>query len=196
MLARAALQRLGGPLKPEPAGGAKTGQYDLCAAVTKVLQANPTPMTVDQIIAAVQADGVVLNGTKPRENLTAYIARWSKVPNATIVNRGRGLWGTIDNPPQMPSFLQPAEVTDEKVQVPEAPVEVPAFLAPTEPVQDSDDADESPVMLPEGFPGRQALTEAGYLAYDDIRGKSHDQLRRIKGVGAETARQILAALEA
>lgn len=212
LLAKSALQRLGGPIQDGTNKGATTGQSDLCAAVTMVLRASATPLTVDQIIAQLQAGGVQLSGNKPRENLTAYISRWSKVPGASIVSKGRGLWAAA-GAPEVPAFLATppegqvpnAAVTAEPVKG-DGDVDVPPFLAPptviekvyplmdTEPEQDSDDeADGTP--LPDGFPGRQALADAGFSTYESIADKTHDQLRRIKGIGAETARLIRASLD-
>jgi hypothetical protein len=147
-------------------------------------------------------------GDKARSNLGTYISRWSKVPGADIVSAGRGLWTVkgAEKPVEVPSFLASnggSPVVDATGSGNDVAVTVPPFLAappasPAEPPQDSDDLEDTsePLELPEGFPGRQALIDAGFDTQDKLAGKTHDQLRRIKGVGAETARNILAALEA
>lgn len=190
-IARAELAKLA----PEAvASGKGASQSDLCAAVVRVLAASPSPLTNEALFARLQAEGVEMAGDKARQNLTAYIARWAKVPGADIVSAGRGLWTVKSNQPPVPAFLAPAE---------EPKPEVPAFLAPgpaaepavTEEPADEVEGPEGYSMLPEGFPGRDALTEAGYVSRESLEGKTHDQIRRIKGVGAQTARDILAALE-
>jgi hypothetical protein len=201
LMLRGILARLGGPIKPASANKG-TAQSDLCAAVVSVLAAAGAPMTNEAIFAALQNEGVEMAGDKPRSNLSAYIARWAKVPGADIVSAGRGRWtvNQAEKPVEVPSFLAPADSmgNTNTTSVPE----VPPFLTTAEPVpQDSDDAEEQAVdapavvTFPLDFPGRDALEEAGYTNIEQLAGKTHDQLRRIKGVGAQTARDILAALE-
>lgn len=163
LLARAALSRLGGPASGATAP--RKGQHsELRQAVTRLLQSAPDGMTVDEILAAVRAEGVDLAGTKPRENLNAYLSRWDG-----IVSVGRGKWGV----PQQPAG------------------DVPSFLAPHE----SEEPEDGGTPLPDDFPGREALVEAGFTTRESIAERTHEQLRRVRGVGAENARLILAALE-
>lgn len=199
MVARAALARLGGPVVVN--NGKGDDQSKVRQAVVAILRgAGPEGLTVDEVFNALCEQGITVGGAKPRQNLNAYISRWSKVGTG-IVNVGRGRWGVegAENPPVrlstdphdgdgtdpgeyevVPAFLAPVEVDYEVEGQPGPPEEVPA---------------EPFTLLPEGFPGRAALTEAGYHTRKDLEGKTHDQLRRIKGVGAQTARDILSALE-
>lgn len=193
-IARAELAKLA----PEAVSNGKgPSQSDLCAAVVRVLGSASAPLTNEAIFSALQADGVEMTGDKARSNLNAYIARWAKVPGADIVSAGRGLWTTKQSAATVPAFLAPAgevhvsgpvDASSVPVAVEVSKAEVPAFLAPAE--------EAAATVLPEGFPGRDALAEAGFTTYESLAEKTHDQLRRIKGVGAQTARDILAALEA
>lgn len=204
-LAKAVLVALA-PEKVAPAGkGADQGKVQ--AAVRAILlAAAPNGLTLDEIFSKLQAEGVEMGGANPRANLGAYIARWSKVDGSGIKGLGRGSYGfdgpATETPAAVPSFLAPVADVSTDV-VPEVPVtppaaDVPAFLSPAEVVPESVDilATEgaNDDVLPEGFPGRAALIEAGYDTIGSLTEKTHDQLRRIKGVGAETARNILAAL--
>lgn len=167
-LAKAALDAL---VPPAPVTASQKGAQhsQVRAAVGAMLKAAPHGMSTDAIFTALQAQGVTMAGSKPRENLNAYLSRWEETTSL-----GKGVWGLKHA--EVPSFL--------------APVEVPDFLTTNGNghVPDND--------LPEGFPGRQAFIEAGIATKDALVGKTHDQLRRIKGVGAETARLALEALGA
>lgn len=212
LLAKAELARLGGPLTTGKAPSGKS-QSDVQRAAKKVLTAAGKPLTVDDIYKGVQAEGVEMAGANPRDNLAAYLARWSKVDGSGFENKGRGLWGITGTtaPAEVPTFLQPAEtpapvVANEKVDVAVdgSLTEVPAFLTPpeapvteviVEPEQVPVDEEATPEQaLPDGFPGLVALNEAGFTTLESLSGKTFDQIRRIRGVGAETARQIIAAL--
>lgn len=194
-LARAELAKVA-PEKVASGGNAEHGKVR--EAVIAMLRAAGS-MSADAIFAKLQEQGIEMAGTNPRSNLNAYISRWSKVPELGIVNVDRGVWGINQLvAPAVPSFLAP-----------EQKPEVPSFLAPEAPVVDEPVTEQqttrdpevleipadAATVLPEQFPGYEALVEAGYTTLESLTGKTHDQLRRIKGVGAGTAREILAALE-
>lgn len=199
-IARAELSKLA----PVPTtNGRGSDQGKVIQAVTGILAAaGPEGLSVDDIFNRLQADGVEMAGAKPRENLGAYIPRWAKVSGSGIVSLGRGKWGgaQTEPAPQVPAFLAPTG--DTVADASGSGTTVPEFLTVkdtvTEPPQDSDDQEDTsePLALPEGFPGREALIEAGFDTQEKLSGKTHDQLRRIKGVGAQTAKLILEALEA
>lgn len=198
LIARAALAQFG-PVKVAASSNRGSCQSEVQAAVRAILlAAAPNGLTLDEIFGKLQAEGVQMSGANPRDNLGAYISRWSKVPEFGVENRDRGVWGAtmVAEAPEVPSFLAPTvpTVEDAAAELPAVPVtEVPAFLAPATEEQKTEPREDS---LPEGFPGREALIEAGLGTVESLTGKTHDQLRRIKGVGATTAREILEALEA
>lgn len=59
---------------------------------------------------------------------------------------------------------------------------VPSFLTPS-----------AGTPLPNGFPGREALVEAGLSTLESITGKTSEELQSIKGVGERLAHRILDA---
>lgn len=64
----------------------------------------------------------------------------------------------------------------------------------TEPdTEEARTAKEAADALPSGFPGHDALVEAGHSTLSAVRGLTKDQLVDIEGIGDATADKILAA---
>lgn len=199
LLARATLARLGGPIQAASTTERGNGQAQVQEAVLAILKAaDSNGLTTDEIYNRLQAAGLEMAGANPAKNLSAYIARWSKVPGSGFVSAGRGRWtaegaAPAAAAPEVPAFL----AAQADVNAVAGVAEVPAFLADVAGVTEAPvEAQGSLTSLPEDFPGRAALADAGYTTIESVTGKTKDQLRRIKGIGANTAAEILTALEA
>lgn len=182
-LTRAALVALDPKAVPSsPSKG--TGNKELLGHVVSLLTGKPDGLENGAIFDGLLAAGVALAGEKARENLNSYLSRWGAVEAGGIVSAGTGKWklkvaGESAPPAGLPAAA-PAGLP-AGLPVTEAPAGLPAGLPTSTP-------------LGEDFPGFIPLGEAGITTREQLAGKSEDDLKAIKGIGAGTATKILAAL--
>lgn len=164
--------------------GKGTGNKELLGHVVSLLTGKPDGLENGAIFDGLLAAGVALAGEKARENLNSYLSRWGAVEAGGVVSAGTGKWklkvaGESAPPAGLPAAA-PAGLP-AGLPVTEAPAGLPAGLPTSTP-------------LGEDFPGFIPLGEAGITTREQLAGKSEDDLKAIKGIGAGTATKILAAL--
>lgn len=86
MMARAMLMRLG-PLDVTLEAPQSLSHDGLMEACLSVIRRAGRPLTVDEVLAGLEADAITLDGKDPRANLQAYLSRWP-----TIHRPRRGLY--------------------------------------------------------------------------------------------------------
>lgn len=155
-----------GPL-PKPEGGSPVTFEQVIA----VLRESPKQMTVAEIQAALAGHGVNASA----DNLKAYLARWAQT--------GSILKGEKSNRLEPARYYAPP--TNGVAPLPPAAPSV--FGGATAPIEGTPIASE--------FPASLVLAEAGITTMEAIP-RDEESLRKIKGVGAATAKAILAALGA
>jgi hypothetical protein len=79
LIARAQLTRLGATPELIASGGRQVSHAELRESVLSVLRGAEKPLTIDEVIAGLNAEGVGLPGDKPRQTLMAYLSRWPEV---------------------------------------------------------------------------------------------------------------------